>query len=285
MSNSRLFFKLAFLPLRRSWFLLGLMLISFAQLLLALWFCGGIQKELNHTEAYASQARFVTIQMKDDASPLDPVKEALQGDDISVEEMKTETILQKMEEEEPEIVQTVRSIGNEGLQLVPKLLLARGPMSDEVIEKIKMMTEVSKVESSPVHHARLQHFYKHLGVEMKISIGLILFLILVQLMVFQRIQSRDSVEVMKNLLAWGVNRLQARVPGFLSILSLSGVSFALSILEWVSLRKWVWKENSFLGELSLDHTLSFPLLLALVTMVGILAGGVLMSFSGRSAEE
>lgn len=283
--NLRLLFKLALLPLMRSWFLLGLMMISFAQLMLALWFCGSIQKELSHTQDYASTAKFMTVQMKDEGVGLDPVKELLQGPDVNVEELKTEDILKKMEEEEPEVVQTVRAIGNEGLQLVPRMLTARGNIPDETIEKIKLMTEVYRVDASPVHHSRLVRFYRHLSFEMNISILLITFLVLVQLLVFQRIQSRDSAQVMRDLLAWGVGSMQARVPGFLSILSLSGFSILFSIAEWFGFRKWIWKNNAFLGELSLEHTLSFPFALVVITFLVMVAVGLLLSFSGRTAEE
>lgn len=283
--NLRLLFKLALLPLIRSWFLLGLMMISFAQLMLALWFCGSIQKELSHTQEYANTAKFMTVQMKEDGVGLDPVKELLQGPDVNVEELKTEDVLKKMEEEEPEVVQTVRAIGNEGLQLVPRMLTVRGNIPDETIEKIKLMTEVYRVDASPVHHSRLIRFYRHLSFEMNISILLITFLVLVQLLVFQRIQSRDSAQVMRDLLAWGVGAMQARVPGFLSILSLSGFSIILSIAEWFGFRKWIWKNNAFLGELSLEHTLSFPIILVAITFLVMIAVGLLLSFSGRTAEE
>ncbi len=285
MSNLRLLFKLALLPLVRSWFLLGLMVISFAQVMLALWFCGSLQKEIKHTQDYAKTARFISIQMKDDNTSTDTITDLLKNEDVTVEILKTDAILKKMEEEEPEVIQTVRAIGNEGLQLVPKMITARGTISDEVMEKIKMMTEVYRVDSTPVHHARLVHFYDHLSFEMRIAMMLILFLVLVQLFVFQRIQGRDSLEVMKNLLTWGVGSMQSRVPGFLSIISLSGFSIIFSIAEWFAFRKWIWKNNAFLGELSLDHSLPFPIGLVTVTFVSIIVIGVLMSFSGRTAEE
>ncbi len=283
--NLRLLFKLALLPLIRSWFLLGLMMVSFAQLMLALWFCGSIQKELSHTQNYANTAKFITIQMKDEAASIEPIQELLKGPEVNVEELKTEDVLKRMEEEEPEVVQTVRAIGNEGLQLVPRMLTARGNIAEDTIEKIKLMTDVYRVDASPVHHARLIRFYRHLSFEMNISILLITFLVLVQLLVFQRIQSRDSAQVMRDLLAWGVGAMQARVPGFLSILSLSGFSILLSIGEWFGFRKWIWKNNAFLGELSLEHTMSFPFLLVGLTFLVMIAVALLLSFSGRTAEE
>ena len=283
--NLRLLFKLALLPLVRSWFLLGLMVISFAQVMLAFWFCGSIQKEVTHTQTYASTARFITIQMKDENTSVEPITDLLKTEEVTVEELKTEAILKKMEEEEPDVIQTVRAIGNEGLQLVPKIITARGTISDDVLEKIKMMTEVYRVDSTPVHHARLIHFYDHLSFEMRIAMLLISFLVLVQLLVFQRIQGRDSSEVMKNLLAWGVGSMQARVPGFLSIISLSAFSLVFSIVEWFAFRKWIWKNNAFLGELSLDHSLSFPFALIFFTFVSIALIGLLLSFSGRTEEE
>lgn len=285
MKNLRLLFKLALLPLFRSWLLLGLMIISFAQVMLALWFCGSVQKELQETRRYASHAKLVTIQMKEPNASVDAIRDALQGDDVSFEELKTEEILKKMEEEEPELIQTVRSLGAEGLQLVPKILTVRGLVNEEALEKVKLMTEVYRVDQSPVHHARLQGFYSHLGFEMRICILLILFLVMVQLLVFQRIQNRDSQEVMKNLLAWGVSGIQARVPGFLSILSLSSFSILISSIEWLVFRKWIWKNNAFLGELSIDHSLAFPFLLVFITFLAVAGVSLVLSFSGRTREE
>lgn len=281
----RLLFKLALLPLLRSWFLLGLMIISFAQLMLALWFCGSLQKELNHTRNYANSAKFVTVQIKDEAVSLERVKDALMGEDVSFEELKMEDTLKKMEEEEPEIVQSVRAIGKEGLQLVPRVLLVRGNVSDEAIEKVKLMTEVSRVDATPVHHQRLLRFYEHLGFEVKIAISLILFLIVVELLVFQRIQDRDSKEVRNNLTAWGVSAMQARLPSFASLLTLSLFAVALSVAEWFSFQKLIWKNNAFLGELSLERTLSFPVAMVAITFLAIGAAAILLSFAGRNAEE
>ena len=285
MKHLRLLFKLALLPLMRSWFVLGLLIVSFSQLMLALWFCGSIQKEIKISRDYASKAKFVTIQMKDAHAPVDAVRDAFQSENVTIEELKTEEVLKKMEEEEPELVQTVRSLGTEGVQLVPKLLTVRGVVSDEALEKVKLMTEVYRVDQSPVHHARLQGFYSHLNFEMRISVLMILFLVLVQLLVFQRIQSRDSAEVMKNLLVWGVGGAQARVPGFLSIISLSGFSLVLSVIEWFSFRKLVWKNNAFLGELSIDHSLSFPVEFVILTLLAIVLISLVLSFSGRTVEE
>ena len=283
--SPRLLMKLAWLPIRRSWILFALMILSFAQIMLALWFFGAIQKELMHTRQYAMTAKFISIQLKDETLSLDAIKEALEGDDVSFEELKTEAVLKKMEDEEPEIVQTVRAIGSEGLQLVPKILLVRGSVSDEALAKVKLMTGVYRLDVTPVHHARLLRFYTHLSFEIKMSILLILFLIGVQLLVFQRIQSRDSKEIMQNLLAWGVSSLQVRIPGLVSILSLSFFAAILSLVEWFSFRAWVWKNNAFLGELSLEHTLTFPFTLVAGTFVAMVASALLLSFSGQTKEE
>ena len=120
--NLRLMLKLATIPLRRSWFLLGLMTLSFAQVMLALWFSGGIQQEIRHTETYAKDARFVSIQLKEEANQpgsitVESIRDQLKDYDVGIEELKTEDVLARMETEEPDIVQTVRSIGNEGLSL------------------------------------------------------------------------------------------------------------------------------------------------------------------------
>lgn len=285
MKNLRLLFKLALLPLKRSWFLLGLLTISFSQLMLALWFCGSVQKELELSRNYASKAKFVTVQMKDNHASTSGVKEAFQLDSVSIEELKTEDVLKKMEEEEPELVQTIRSLETEGLGLVPKIVIVQGLIPEEVLEKVKLMTEVSRVDQSPVHHARLQGFYKHLAFEIRISVLMILFLALVQLLVFQRIQSRDSAEVSHNLLAWGVSSVAARLPGFLSMISLNVFSLLLSVVEWFSFRAKVWKNNSFLGELSLDHSLSFPAGFVFLTLLAIVILSLMLSFSGKAVEE
>jgi hypothetical protein len=280
----RLLLKLSLLPLMRSWFMLGLMIVSFAQVMLALWFCGAIQKELNHTKQYANTAKFVSIQLKDESVSLDPIKDLLSGEDVSFEELKTEDTLKKMEEEEPEIVQSVRAIGNEGLNLVPKVLLVRGNISDEALDKVKLMTEVYRVDATPVHHARLLKFFDHLGFEIKISMVLILFLIVVQLLVFQRIQERDTKEVRQNLTAWGVNELMARLPSFASLLTMSLFAVVMSAGEWFLFRNLVWKNNAFLGELSLERSLSFPSGMVAITFFAIAASAIFLSFAGRSAE-
>ncbi len=285
MKHLRLMFKLALLPLTRSWFVLGLLILSFSQLMLALWFCGSVQKELTLSREYASKAKFATIQMKDVHASIDPIKDALEGPNTTVEEMKTDDVLKKMEEEEPELIQTVRTLSAEGLQLVPRILTVRGILSEEGLEKVKLMTDVYRVDVSPVHHARLQGFYKHLGFEMRISVLMILFLVLVQLLVFQRIQSRDSAEVMRNLLAWGMGGVPARVPGFLSMIALSAFALVLSVIEWFAFRGAVWKNNAFLGELSIDHTMKFPVGFVFLTLLVIAILSLVLSFSGRTSEE
>jgi len=277
--NFRLVSKLAILPLKRSWGLLGLMVLSFAQVLLGLWFCGAIQNEISYTRDYARDAHFLTIQMKDATSSLDPIRELFQDYHVSFEELKTEDVLKKMELDEPEIAQTVRSIGNEGLQLLPRLVAIRGVFPENLIEKIKMMTEVYRADVSPVHHARLLQFFEHLHHELHLVVFLVLFLIFVQLLAFQRLQRRDLSEVNRNLSAWGVDGIQAKLPAFFSLLFLSGLSFLISGIEWIAFQKFVWKYNAFLGELSLNRNLSFPMnwfLMGLLLIAGI---GIILSFS------
>jgi len=288
--NLRLFFKLAAVPLRRSWVLFTLMGLSFAQVMLALWFCGGVQHEITHTEKYAEKARFVSIQLKQDAalpgSPtVESIHDTLKGHDASIEELSTEQVLAKMETEEPEIVQTVRSIGDEGLQLMPKLLLVRGLVPDSVVETIKAMPGVYRIDSTPTHHARLISFYRHLSAELRVVLFLVFFLVAVQLLVFQRIQQRDMNEVVRNLVTWGMGGFQARIPGFLSLIVLSVGSFAVSVVEWGLFQRFIWKNNAFLGELSLDRTLNLPFGLCAMTFLAVLFVAGVLAFSGRSTEE
>lgn len=277
--NFRLISKLAVLPLKRSWGLLGLMVMSFAQVLLGLWFCGAIQNEIKHTSVYAHDARFVTIQMKDATASIEPIRELFQDYQVGFEELKTDEVLKKMEAEEPEIAQTVRSIGNEGLQLMPRLLTVRGMFPESIVEKIKMMTEVYRVDMSPVHHARLIQFFDHLHVELRIAMFLIAFLILVQMLAFQRLQRRDLSEVNRNLSAWGVDGIQSKLPAFFSLLFLGGFSFLVSGIEWIAFQKWIWKYNAFLGELSLNRSLSFPINWFFMGLAVVSALGIILSFS------
>jgi hypothetical protein len=283
--NFRLIGKLAILPLKRSWALLGLMVLSFAQVLLSLWFCGAVQNEISMTTDYADKAHFVTVQMKDGNAPIEPIRELFADYQVGFEELKTEDVLKKMEAEEPEIAQTVRSIGNEGLQLMPRLISIRGVFPESVVDKIKLMTEVYRVDSSPVHHSRLKTFFQHLKIEIRIAVLLILFLILVQLLAFQRLQRRDLSEVNRNLSAWGVDGFQAKLPAFFSLLFLSGISFVISGLEWVGFQKWIWKNNAFLGELSLDRSLGFPLNWFIMGLVVVSAVGIFLSFSIMGSRE
>ena len=285
MSSAGLMMRLSLLPFRRSWVVIGLMIISLAQLMLGLWFCGSLQEEIRQTRAYADQAKLVTIQMKEGEGSTDSIRQSLGESEVSFEEWKTEDVLTKMEQEEPELVQTVRSMGKDGLQLVPRLLVARGMISDGAIEKIKLMTEVARVDSSPVHHSRLLGFYGHLGVEIRIAVSLLLILIFVQFIVFERIQGRDAREVTSNLLAWGVPVWKARFPAFLSMVTLSLMAATLSVGEWLFFRKWIWKNNSFLGELSIDHSLAFPWFMIALTFAGVFALSFILVFSGRAVEE
>ncbi len=285
MSRIRILLKLSFLPIRRSWLLIGFLGVSLAQILLGLWLCGGITSELARTEAYADRSRFVTVQLRDESVLADPIKEALEGEDVAIEELKSGQVLERLEAEEPEIVQTIQSVGGEGLGLVPRMILARGPIPDAALEKLKLMTEVSKVESSPVHHARLKRFYHHLGLEMRIALALIVFLTAVQILVCHRILGRDSQEVSRNLSSWGASSLDALSPGFGSLLMITQSAFALSLVEWWVFRTWVWKENSFLGELSVDGNLDFPLALCAVTAAAMLLLAGTLAFSRRPEEE
>lgn len=283
--NLRLFLKLATLPFRRSWFLLSLMILSFAQVMLALWFCGGIQKEIIFTQDYARDAHFMTIQLKSDTSPTEPILDAFSAYTVSFEELKTEDVLKKMETEEPEIVQTVRATGNEGMQLMPRVLLVRGVFPESVTEKIRLMPEVYRVDISPVHHARLLSFYRHLSSELRIAIFLIMFMVLVQLLVFERIQKRDLSDGFRNLVMWGGGSLQSRLPAFLSLVVLSLLSFGISIGEWIGFQRTIWKDNAFLGELSLSHEISLPYPICAMTLIAILALGFILNFSGRTSDE
>ena len=285
----RLMLKLASLPLKRSWFLLGLMVISFAQLMLVLWFSASIYLEIQKTEHYSASAKFITLQIKDAALTAEQIREKLprtaDQSAIGVEELETEEVLKRMETEEPEIVRTVRSLGPEGIQLVPKVILIRGEVSDAIIEQLKLMTEVSKVEVSPIHHARLKSFYRHLAYELKIGFILFLFLVLVQLLVFQRVQQRDLNEVVQNLLAWGAGYGRAKLPGAMSLFLLSLISMLVSAVEWWIFNAKVWEGNAFLGELSLDRHLSFPVGPVVVMMGIILVMSIIISFAGRSSDE
>lgn len=277
--NMRLISKLAVLPLKRSWGLLALMVMAFAQVLLSLWFCGALQNELKNTSSYARDAHFVTVQMKDSTASVDPIRELFDDYNVSFEELKTEEVLQKMEAEEPEIAQTVRSIGNEGLQLMPRLVSIRGVFPETIIDKIKLMTEVYRVDISPVHHSRLKSFFEHLQTELKIVVLMIIFLVMVQMFAFQRLQRRDLTEVNRNLAAWGVDGIQAKLPAFFSLLFLSGISFLISAIEWAGLQKFVWKYNAFLGELSLNRTLGFPINWFFIGLILVSAMGIFLSFS------
>jgi hypothetical protein len=286
----RLMLKLAALPLRRSWLLLTLMVVSFAQLMLLLWFAASIYLEIQRTDHYAQTAKFVSLQVKDDAflkSDLESKLEewGVQVSRLSMEELKTDEVLAKMETEEPEVVQTVRALGPDGLQLVSRVFLLRGELTDQALEQLKLMPVFSRVEVSPIHHARLKSFYGHLGKELKAGFVLFLFLVLVQLLVFQRVQLRDLSEVERNLLAWGASYSQAKLPGAFSLFLLSVTAMVLSSLEWWILSQNVWKGNAFLGELSLDRQLHFPWWWVMILMACILGMSVVLSFSGRGSEE
>jgi hypothetical protein len=121
--------------------------------------------------------------------------------------------------------------------------------------------------------------------EIWIAVAVILLLIFVQMVAFQRIQGRDASEVISNLMAWGVSASQARIPAFLTMISLSVLAAALSVGEWLIFRKWVWKNNALLGELSMDHSLAFPLVWVVASFVAVMVLSGVLVFSGRTAEE
>jgi hypothetical protein len=62
-------------------------------------------------------------------------------------------------------------------------------------------------------------------------------------------------------------------------------AFILSLIEWWVFRTWVWKDNSFLGELSVDGKLDFPLVLCLLTAAVIFLLSGALAFSRRPEEE
>jgi hypothetical protein len=285
MNGFKLLVKLALIPFRRAWGVLGLMVVSLAQLFLALWFCALLQDEIARTREFAGQAKLLTIQLKDGEEALPRIKSLLEGREVSIEEWNSEEVLAKMEQDEPELVQTVRSLGAEGGLLFPRVVVVRGVVPAEVIEKLKTAGGVLRLDQSPVHHSRLSGFYRHIGVEIRIAAAILLLLVLVQLVVFQRIQNRDASEVVANLTAWGVSSSRARIPSFLSMITLTGVAGAISILEWGLFRSFFWRENAFLGELSLDRTLAFPWGSVLFTFFLIAIISMVLVFSGRTVEE
>lgn len=289
--SARLLLKLSILPLRRSWFLLGLMVVSFAQLLFLLSFAASVYLEIQKTEHFAQTAKFVTLQLKDPALGVEQIRELLATEPkssnlpLEIEELSTEDVLNRMETEEPEVVQTVRSLGAEGHSLIPKVIAIRGEVQPSTVEKLKLMAEISRVDVSPIHHARLTQFYRHLKQELQAGFVLFLFLVLVQLLVFQRVQQRDLNEVARNLMAWGASPIRAKVPAALSLFTLSLVSMVLAAGEWLLARNQFWKTNAFLGELSLDRSLEFPWSSMGLFMLGILVLSWILSLAGRGVEE
>jgi len=285
MNPLRLYIKLALIPFRRAWVVLGLMAVSLAQLFLALWFCGLLQNEISHTRKFADEAKLITLQLKENVEADSKIREILDGQDATIEEWKAEDVLSKMEQDEPELVQTVRSIGPEGVQLFPKMVVIRGVVSPERIEKLKLLTEVSRLDQSPVHHARLKNFYRHLELEIRIASALLALLILVQMVVFQRIQSRDANEVVSHLTAWGVSTVRARIPALVLMVTLSGIAALLAVVEWGIFKTRIWKSNAFLGELSIDHALAFPWSSVGLTFFMVILMSLVLVYSGRAIEE
>jgi hypothetical protein len=286
-SRTRLLLKLSLLPWLRSPLLQLLMLLAVAQLFLGVWFCASIDHEVARTVSFASRARWITVQMKSENSPIDDIRKL--ADEIPnpplVEELKIETVLKQMETEEPEMVQTVLSMGKEGLELIPKVVLLRGEVPDSVLDAIRKLADVNQVDVSPVHHARLLNFYKHLQLEMRIALGMILFLMAVMILGIQRIQWRDLREVKDNLRTFGAGNWVSRFPMLMSLLMLVGLSGVTSLLEWFYLRPAVFERNTFLGELSIDRAMHFPWTAALASSVAVLWVILILSLMGRDASE
>lgn len=279
----RLMLKISFLPWIRSSTLQSLIAVSIAQLLLGAWLGGAIVQEIRRTKKFANDAKWITVQTKEDRSK--EIKEIIKDFSVSFEELSTDDVLNRMEPEEPEVVQTVKSMGAEGLQLIPKVVLLKGLLPDTEIEKIKILPGIARIDVSPVHHHRLQSFYQHLQLEMRIAVGMILFLMMVLLLSLQRIQVRDLKEVKENLLTWGASHLQSRLPLFFSLIGMTLIGGILSVAEWFSFKKWIWKSNPFLGELSIDRSLHFPVLAFFSVSIALFLFICILSFSGKQAEE
>ena len=281
--NLRLLFKLSGLPWIRSFALQSLIAFAIAQLLLGAWLGGAIDQEIRRTKKFANDAKWVTVQLKEEKA--DAIRDMVKGSSVSVEELSTDDVLSRMEAEEPDVVQTVRTMGKEGLQLIPKVVLIRGVVADEILEKIRVLPGVARIDVSPVHHHRLQAFYHHLQLEMRIALGMILFLIMVMLLGLQRIQLRDLHEVKVNLLTWGASHSQSRLPLFVSLLGMCAIGSVLSVAEWIAFKKWFWRNNPFLGELSIDRSLHFPIwtFLGLVVALGVFTA--VLSFAGKQVDE
>jgi hypothetical protein len=79
--------------------------------------------------------------------------------------------------------------------------------------------------------------------------------------------------------------MKARLPGFVSLITLSLFAVILSVVEWFSFRNLIWKNNAFLGELSLEHTLAFPSAMVSLTFLAIAAAAIILSFAGRAQDE
>ncbi len=290
MSSILLWFKLGVLPFKRSWMLQSLMIFAFSQVMIGVWFASSVQKEIDASLKYANAAKYITVQMKDAGASVEGIRSLLsqnQADQaqnkVSLEVLDGEKVLDEMEAEEPQLIQTIRSIGNEGLSLMPKLVVIRGVVSDETVEQMKLMTDVYKVEASPVHHARLKSFYGHISKEIQIVFFLGLMLLFIQLLVFHRVQKRDLQEVSRNLLTWGYSDGAAKLPIFFALMIVTIASILISSLEWWIFETQIWRTSPFLGELSIDRRLSFPFMT--FTSVVILALGMSVVLALSSKED
>jgi hypothetical protein len=291
----RLLLKLALLPWVRSPFLQLLLCVALGQLFLGVWLGGSIDREVSRTEQFASRARWVTVQEKPapdaPASPssgiLAVVQELVKNlpSPPDVEEVQTDTVLKQMESEEAEVVEILKSMGKEGFSLIPRVVLIRGEVPDQVLEKLRKHPEVARVDVSPVHHARLLGFYKHIQLEMRFALGMILFLMAVMVLAVQRIQWRDLREVKENLRTFGAGSWTARMPLWVSLIGMVIFAAGISLIEWAYIHPGLFQKNTFLGELSIDRSMTFPWSHAFSTAGVMLLVVTTLSFAGRDLEE
>lgn len=276
-----LFLKLGVQPFKKSVGSQLLLIIALAQLFFIFTFLGSAWLELGKTIQFSESAKWVGIQIQEDAAAPEQVKQVIEEEtkegEVSVELLSSKKVVEQLEAQEPEVAKALKDMESEGFPLVSTMLIARGRILESTVRRLESLPQVLRIESRPVHHARLKSFFTHLRKQALLGLVMLGCVIVGLLFAVRFIHAQAHRTVSENFSMWGASYFLTRLPLFLS-LSVS-VFFALLIflLEWWFAQSKIWVKFNFLGELSLTAQAPLPILwilfsvLALLVWVGILS--------------
>ena len=121
-----LFLKLGTLPSRRSFSTQILLVLALAQLIFIFTYLSSAWLEVGKTLEFAESARWVGIQLQEDAQAEDKVQKELEGEPVTIETLQSKRVLETLENEEPEVAKSLKDMEAEGFPLVSKVMVVRG---------------------------------------------------------------------------------------------------------------------------------------------------------------